>query len=270
MIIITRGPEPQALIDARLKNLPELQQIVAAGRAPVSAEITGYGHIDVRTALWLAQHKKCCYCEKEIELQREDVEHFRPKAEADRLPGSPLRHGYWWLAYTWENLLFACRQCNEVAKGVKFPLNHGSTPLIAEEHPPGRESCLLIDPAVESGVQHIQFKRQRRNERYAWVPEPRNNSMKGLWTIRVCELDRAALIEQYKSYVELAVMPCVREVRSALEQKKAPEIYYSVERARRTLLPRHRRFVGLAYDAFLHFVEPEELQAWKCSWPMPE
>lgn len=270
MILITRGSEPQVLIDARRKNLPGLEQIIAAGRKPKSAEIIGYGHPDVRKALWNAQHRKCCYCEKEIELPYEDVEHFRPKAEADRLPGSTLRYGYWWLACTWENLLYACRQCNEFAKGIKFPLNHGSTPLIEGEFPPGQESCLLIDPAAESGVQHIQFKRQRRNGKYAWVPEPRNNSVKGLWTVRVCELDRDTLLEQYRSYVEQVVMPCVKEVQSALEQKKAPEIWRRVEYARRVLLSRHRRFVGLAYDAFLHFVKPEDLQPWNCSWPMPD
>lgn len=270
MIRIERGSEPASLAAVRVKNLPALQQIVTGGRDPLSKEIAGYGPKEVRVSLWERQFHKCCYCEKDIEQTHEDVEHFRPKAEADRKPGSTQRHGYWWMAFTWENLLYSCPQCNEPpAKGVQFPIEIGSTPLIAENLPPGQERPLLINPADESGVPHIQFQAQRRCRRDVWVPVPRNNSPKGMWTIKVCHLDRDSLIVRYGDHVQSLVVPTVNEVRSALASKETRDIYRSVERAKRRLLGSQQRFVGLSYDAFLAFVDESELKSWGFDWPMP-
>jgi hypothetical protein len=86
-----------------------------------------------------------------------DVEHYRPKTSADRLPGSTATHGYWWLAYTWDNLLFACPSCNRSNKNDLFPLEHGSTPLHDPDDAPGGERPLLLHPRQDNGVEHIEF-----------------------------------------------------------------------------------------------------------------
>lgn len=73
---------------------------------------------DAKTQLMLEAHYKCAYCEKKIdttgENQREssfsDVEHYRPSST------------YWWLAYCYENYLFACEICNRSYKNDKFPI----------------------------------------------------------------------------------------------------------------------------------------------------
>lgn len=270
MILVVRGPEPQALVHARAKHLPALQKLVVdLGRDPSSKEITGYGPTEVRQALYNAQHMKCCYCEKDIEDKREDVEHYRPKAEANRSPGSALRHGYWWLAHTWENLLYSCPQCNEhPAKGIQFPLDQGSTPLVGGMLPPGQERPLLIDPAAESGVKHIQFCLQKRGNRDVWIPEPRNNSMNGYWTIKVCWLKRDALLKLYGDHVQNNVRPVVEKVRAVLKCKNEREIYEAVGWAQRKLLRSKQRFVGLSYDALVHFIPGASL-APLGPWPMP-
>jgi uncharacterized protein (TIGR02646 family) len=107
MIRITRGPEPANLVTIRNAQLAVLRTL---GREPTSKEINGYSV--VAEDLWKAQHHKCCYCEQRIPKGFNDVEHYRPKAVAARQPGSNDTHGYWWLAFTWENLLFACPACN--------------------------------------------------------------------------------------------------------------------------------------------------------------
>jgi len=64
---------------------------------------------------------KCAYCEAPTDLVAHgDVEHFRPKSI------------YWWLAYCYDNYLYACQICNETYKGDSFPV-HGRT---MELHPP--------------------------------------------------------------------------------------------------------------------------------------
>jgi hypothetical protein len=73
-----------------------------------------YGHTDVKAALRLAQHDKCGFCESKIShIAFGDVEHFRPKSAIRNAPGEALvSPGYFWLAYDWGNLLFACECCN--------------------------------------------------------------------------------------------------------------------------------------------------------------
>jgi uncharacterized protein (TIGR02646 family) len=57
---------------------------------------------------------KCAYCEASTEtVAHGDVEHFRPKSK------------YWWLAYCYDNYLYACQICNQTYKGDKFPI-HGT------------------------------------------------------------------------------------------------------------------------------------------------
>jgi uncharacterized protein (TIGR02646 family) len=54
---------------------------------------------------------KCAYCEANTEVVAHgDVEHFRPKSI------------YWWLAYTYDNYLYACQICNQTYKGDNFPI----------------------------------------------------------------------------------------------------------------------------------------------------
>jgi uncharacterized protein (TIGR02646 family) len=64
---------------------------------------------------------KCAYCEANVEnVAYGDVEHHRPKSV------------YWWLAYTYDNYLFACQKCNQEYKKDRFPVGglQLATPLI--------------------------------------------------------------------------------------------------------------------------------------------
>jgi hypothetical protein len=55
---------------------------------------------------------KCAYCEADTDaVAHGDVEHYRPKSV------------YWWLAYTYDNYLFACQICNQVYKSDNFPVS---------------------------------------------------------------------------------------------------------------------------------------------------
>lgn len=62
---------------------------------------------DVRANLVNIYNHKCAYCEQKVEQY--NVEHYRPKSI------------YYWLAYSWDNLILACPHCN-FNKGIKFDL----------------------------------------------------------------------------------------------------------------------------------------------------
>lgn len=254
MIRIQKGAEPTELAIWRNQELPRVTAI-AAMRRPTQGDI-GNRYTVAHDALWRAQHGKCCYCEHREQSKRRDVEHFRPKTRANRLPGSLEDHGYWWLTWTWENLFFSCDNCNRApAKVDKFPLAPGSAALQPHQLPPGQERPLLIDPAVESGIDHIQFVWMSRKPvtTNKWYPRPRSGSHRGAWTIKVCMLDRPDLLDLYGLHVENNVRPIAEDVRAAMKGGTSADVQHQWSRALVRLLNPAQLYVGLSYDVLDHF-----------------
>jgi hypothetical protein len=276
VIEVSRGPEPQALRTLRLAEVPRLSRL-ARKRGIASDDVKGYRV--VAADLWRAHRFKCCYCELQVLQAYNDVEHYRPKASADRAPGSADRHGYWWLAFTWKNLLFACPVCNRSEKNDLFPLDVGSIALAPLRPPPGQEAPLLLDPSVENGVEHIEFvfsvmlpsnttanRPPGWDTRKHWWPRARRGSKKGDKTIRVCGLDCGDLVELYDAHVNAEVRPVAEDLRRALA--RGGDVDAAFGRARRLLQPT-KPFVGLSYDALRSEVSAAALAPAKLSWPEP-
>ncbi|MFY9341625.1 MAG: HNH endonuclease [Planctomycetota bacterium] len=156
MIRLELGEEPVALTRARSRRLAKAIELF--GKHGVSdtlrASLDGYREA-VAEPLFLRQHKRCAYCERPIGLDGNPVEHFRPKREAHR-DAVVDQDRYWWLTWTWENLVLACESCN-ARKGNHFPLEPGSQPLPLPTRPTGgtlnddvfdlpREHPMLLDP----------------------------------------------------------------------------------------------------------------------------
>lgn len=269
MIRITRCAEPAILSAVRSARLVGLR---ALGRDPSSKEIDGYKI--VAEELWRAQHHKCCYCEHRIPRGFNDVEHYRPKAAADRRPGSAEIHGYWWLAFTWENLLFACPACNRSSKNSRFPLASGSSPLMAEQSPPAQESPLLLDPgSTINPVEHIEFFYQTlgstSNQRHWWA-RPRNGSQLGNMTIDVCDLNRAELRELREDHYTDVIIPhmlaIILAIRSANIQNLRREFYRAID-----LLKPRNAYVGITYDALRTNIPDNDIKNLiGVGWPSPD
>lgn len=263
MIPVRRGKEPPGLKPKRESQLAKLRPLAAAGTLK-STHITGYNI--AAKALWQAQHHKCCYCERIIECWIYDVEHYRPKAYATRTPGSSATHGYWWLAFTWRNLLFSCKSCNEKHKKSLFPLASSAT-LIAEQAANGKEKPLLLDPASNkiNPVEHIVHVLQGTH----WQPEPRNGSLLGLKTIEVCGLWRDELQAIRKSHVNTIVKKQADALTRCLSIARRADIEYEFQRACGLFEP-ELPFAALSYDALRYFV-PDALllAAIGQTWPDP-
>lgn len=268
MIPIQRGTEPDVLRRTRNDKLPALSLLVKQ-RPLRSDDIDGYRCVALD--LWRAQHHKCCYCEDQIRQKFHDVEHYRPKASADRSPGCVTRHGYWWLAFHWSNLLFACPACNRTGKNDQFPLEVGSTTLAARKTPPGGERPLLLDPSQDNGTEHIEyvFIRLSIGGRKQWLPRPRLGSLRGDWTIRVLQLDCMELIECYSKHVNDNVRPDAEALLSTLQGRDSALVRAAFDRAARLLHP-GLPFVGLSYDALRTLVPTALLLPFNLRWPEPE
>ena len=194
------------------------------------------------------QHRKCCYCEKlEEQAKYRDVEHFRPKSS------------YWWLAWSWDNLLFSCIDCNREWKRDQFPLAAGDQPLAAETHPPGNERPLVLDPCDPSmePTTEIEFRRERYNGRERWVP--RGLTERGRKTVEVCGLDRPSLLDLYDMHVMNLVRPrtapCLEATHGGEDAARA--VVRAWRTATRALLAPRMQFWALSFDALKVLVSAE-------------
>lgn len=234
MIRIARTAEPAALAAVRERKL------AAARAALLGGGKVGFDEYDiVKGVLATMQHNKCCYCEKrEEQAKYRDVEHYRPKSR------------YWWLTWTWENLLFACIDCNREHKRDHFPLEEGCAPLVAEQLPPsGDERPLVIDPSNPSvdPALEIEFRRIKVDGRERWSPH--GLSDRGRKTIEVCGLDRTGLLDLYADHITSRVRPKLGPFFDAHRARDAKAAFGAWDRAKRGLLAPGQPFRALSYDA---------------------
>ena len=258
MIRVTRGPEPAELSAARERGLGEIR--AARGENPdhqvKSGDIDGYQC--AAEPLWRAQGEKCCYCEKDIDRSYNDVEHYRPKTQ------------YWWLAWDWSNLLFACPQCNRSNKRASFPLLEESDRLQPEQRPPGDEQPLLIDPAgTGDPLDSIEFVPQSIGRRTRWIPIERNRCLRGRRTIEVLRLGHALLVERYSKHVNGMPRRLVNDVRDAIQTGNAREIQRAWRRLIRSCLQQDRPFAALSHDFIAHHIPAEIRARWNLDLPRP-
>ena len=70
---------------------------------------------DIKTMIKSLYKNKCAYCEQRVEQSH--IEHYRPKKT------------YYWLAFSWDNLLCACHTCNQF-KDTNFRINGAQATLM--------------------------------------------------------------------------------------------------------------------------------------------
>jgi uncharacterized protein (TIGR02646 family) len=150
---------------------------------------TIYAATAVKDELLRAQAGKCAFCESHVRhVSYGAVEHFRPKAGYKQRTGDTLkRPGYYWLAYTWDNLFFCCQLCNEQFKENLFPLKNWRARARSHHDPLGDEKPLLIHPEGLDPTGHIDFRKERA--------VAKGGSEEGKVTIRVMGLNRVELRE---------------------------------------------------------------------------
>ncbi|WP_394747832.1 HNH endonuclease family protein [Spongiimicrobium salis] len=172
-----------------------------------------------------AQHDKCGYCEVSISGHG-DVEHYRPKkgiqklmAERNEFPDSKridsktagkvrpqiTEHGYWWLAYDWENYLLSCDICNQSYKNALFPVAHPRATRMDSEfnvqnpkqNDIHREKPLLINPYEKDfdPCNYFEFTVEGFIKPRKKGPDQQVDP-RALATIKVCGLHRTSLVRK--------------------------------------------------------------------------
>ncbi len=150
---------------------------------------TLYGHASVRAALHAAFHDKCAYCESPERVSAPlEVDHFRPIAGAIGSDGVESREHYWWLTYSWSNVLLACSDCTR-AKGNRFPVN-GTRAGRGDDV--AREPYLLLDP--RRGIDELDDDSPGRHLVFLDDGTVASVTERGTATIEGLSLNRATLV----------------------------------------------------------------------------
>lgn len=155
--------------------------------------------LSMRAVLRGAQHGKCGWCESLLEERAIEIDHIRPKASAL----------YWWLALDLDNLLAACRSCNNL-KRDQWPLASGAQRLQPRQSPrTTAERALMLDPTVQDPGPYITFEFGGAQWRVV------GRGREGRETVRVLQLDRNTLTTKLTYHAQITLDPVVRELHAA-------------------------------------------------------
>ncbi|NMX59071.1 HNH endonuclease [Pseudomonas sp. WS 5146] len=210
MIKLYLGLEPNILTTTRANKLNEAVRLLNSHglNSDEFKKVFKTGYQCARPLLFKRQHNKCAFCEISNDDCGSPVEHFRPKLGAEEKIGGVWRRvstHYWWLAWTWENLLFACERCNNSgSKGNKFPIRSSASRVLAPPSPCSypisaihydcaSEERLLIDPRLDNPIDHIQWipvNRTLHPKNWQWTVAGLDD--KGDMTIEVLDLSLRA------------------------------------------------------------------------------
>ncbi|MFR5659485.1 MAG: retron system putative HNH endonuclease [Butyricimonas faecihominis] len=194
---------PQSLVPAVVENFPN-------GRIPKPCRTTHtrrkelidqgeyidnknynsrYKQSDIKEKLKVIYHGKCAFCEQKVEQLH--VEHYRPKGI------------YYWLAYSWDNLILACPTCNE-HKGVNFELNGTRCSFDNNEENLRNinnlssgynisEQPKMVNPEISDPTGHITFSKDGKIDSL-------DSNFK--YTINTCRLDRKYLNDERRKLLD--------------------------------------------------------------------
>jgi uncharacterized protein (TIGR02646 family) len=156
---------------------------------------SSYKADDIKVKLNNKYHGKCAYCEQIVEQIH--VEHYRPKRKRGK-----DSYAYYWLAFSWDNLLLACPNCNS-NKGNKFKIE-GSRVRFANNKTNIKninshsskydilEKPFMINPEVTDPLGYINFSRDGKIS---------SNHKRFKYTIEECRIDRDYLNDQRRKII---------------------------------------------------------------------
>lgn len=143
--------------------------------------------IDKRLKVHLHEvfHGKCGYCEIKIDHpELGTVDRYRPN-NGVRDKNEFYQDLYWWLTFEWNNLIYACKECNQY-KGNYFPIK--GRRALNEKDDYENEHRMLLNPYLDETGKHLNYIHSNDGHIDALTDE-------GNQTIELLRLNRTNLLE---------------------------------------------------------------------------
>jgi len=156
---------------------------------------------DIRLALIAVYKHKCAFCEQKVEQYH--VEHYRPKKI------------YYWLAFSWDNLIMACPNCNG-PKGTNFDLGTGRTRIIFNNTVANlkliNSSSARYDVIEEPKMVNPEVTNPKGLIRFQMSGIIESDDERFKYTIEKCKIDRTYLNDDRRKILDVFR----RDIRSAM------------------------------------------------------
>lgn len=250
---------PDYLVEVDGPGSRETARNIAAFAANEKLVFTAYSHDSVKEQLILLFGRKCCFCESMLMgVVPGDVEHYRPKNRVvvkDAATGAETeKNGYYWLGASWDNLLYACPDCNrgrylekedgeveKLGKACFFPLEDEGA-RVSAPGPLDGEAPLLLNPCIDEPAEHLTFTDLGSIEA---VEVDGVYSARGKATIECCGLFRQELFAM-RAVHRRTVLMAVKLVKQGLPDRTVEP--NEIDELRALLHPKER---FTAYTRFL-------------------
>ena len=163
MIRLHRGDEPPELAQERSRRVARLWLDWLDGHytpenpTPAQRGLFDSGYGGARTLLNERLGHKCAYCERVDRPSTDPIDHHRPRRAAwqgQKDQRALIHPGYGWLAWSFDNQLTACSECNGW-KSNDFPVVGARMPVWSVD--PSVEQAEILDPARVDPTRHIEF-----------------------------------------------------------------------------------------------------------------
>lgn len=156
---------------------------------------------DIRDSLIDIYKYKCAYCEQKVE--RYNIEHYRPKKI------------YYWLAFSWDNLIMACPTCNGF-KDIHFDLGIGKTRVVFDNTLENirliNNSSLIYDIIEEPKMVNPEVTDPHGLIRFQMSGIIESDDIRFKYTIDKCKIDRTYLNDDRRKILDVFK----RDMRSAM------------------------------------------------------
>ena len=173
----------------------------------------------LKVYLFSVTNGKCAFCETDaLTVSPGDVEHYRPKAAVE---GDGTHLGYYWLAYSVENYLPSCGNCNSSGKMNKFPVSgtraYGPNDDLKAEKP---DLLNPFDPDDDPPSKHLEFVVGNVENPLGTVGSATH---RGKQTIEILKLNRQPLVDRRSKEILLFLKKLDEEYLLQLQLERAGE-----------------------------------------------
>lgn len=187
---LTDIPKSLVVVETNKTHIRRKELIAKGAYVDESRYNSRYKTSDIKDKLNNLYHHKCAYCEDHAEQTH--VDHYRPKKD------------YYWLAYSWDNLICSCPTCNQfktndfLIKGRK-PAPPKATDdlnninILSSQEYDHEEKPMLLNPERDNlnGVFLFDMEGHIKG----------NNNDRADYTIETCHLDREDLVDARRKLI---------------------------------------------------------------------
>ena len=188
---LTDIPESLAVAEKNTTHIRRKELIALGAYVDESIYNSRYKTSDIKEKLNSLYHHKCAYCEDHAEQTH--VDHYRPKKD------------YYWLAFSWDNLICSCPTCNQFKTNI--------FEIMGRKPAPPKETDDLSDINILSSQKYDEQEKpkllnpERDNLNDAFLFDMGghirgNNNARADYTIETCHLDRKELIDSRRKIVD--------------------------------------------------------------------